>query len=98
MRMLIKASIPVEQGNASISDGSLPRVVQHFLETQRPEAVYFLTEHGRRTMLAVFDLESPAAIPVIAEPFFMHLDAAVEFTPVMNVQELQQGLGSVPHL
>jgi hypothetical protein len=92
MRTLIKVTIPVEAGNRTIKDGSLPRVVQATLEKLRPEAAYFFTEGGKRTCLMVADLKDPSSIPEIGEPFFMALDAQVEFVPVMNAQELQAGL------
>jgi hypothetical protein len=40
----------------------------------------------------VFDLKDPSEIPGIAEPFFMHLNAKVDFCPVMNAEDLQKGL------
>jgi hypothetical protein len=40
----------------------------------------------------VFDLKDPSDIPTIAEPLFMILKAKVEFTPVMNADDLQKGL------
>jgi hypothetical protein len=89
---MIKISIPVAKGNAAIKDGSLPRIVGSTLETLKPEAAYFLAENGKRTMLFVIDLKDPSDIPSIAEPFLMGLDAEISATPVMNQQDLQQGL------
>jgi hypothetical protein len=39
-----------------------------------------------------FDLKDPSQIPVIAEPFFMGLEAEVEMAPAMNAQDLEAGL------
>jgi hypothetical protein len=94
MRMLFKVAIPVTSGNSATQDGSLPQVVQAFLETRRPEAAYFLTEDGRRTMYAVLEMASSSELPGIAEPFFLKLGAEVSCTPAMNAQELAAGLAS----
>jgi hypothetical protein len=36
-------------------------------------------------------LKDPSDIPVIAEPLFENLNAAVEFLTVMNVDDLKKG-------
>ena len=93
MRTLMKVSIPVEQGNKGIQDGSLPRIIQQTLESLRPEAAYFTTDSdGSRQALVVFDLKDSSDIPVIAEPLFIGFGARVTMTPVMSAQDLQAGL------
>ena len=50
MRILLKVSVPIEAGNASIKDGSLPRKVQAIMADLKPEAAYFgANEKGERT-------------------------------------------------
>jgi hypothetical protein len=93
MRTLMKVSIPVEQGNKAIQDGSLPRVIQQTMESLRPEAAYFTADSdGKRHALIVFDLKDSSDIPVIAEPLFIGFNAEVTMTPVMSAQDLQAGL------
>jgi hypothetical protein len=92
MRMMLRVTIPVEQGNKAIKDGSLPEIMKSALDNLRPEAAYFLPDSGIRTALIFFDLKDPSQIPVIAEPLFMGLNAAVEFVPVMNADDLRAGL------
>jgi hypothetical protein len=46
-------------------------------------------------MMLVIDVKDPSDIPVIAEPFFTQLDAAVEFTPVMNADDVKKGLEKI---
>jgi hypothetical protein len=92
---LIKVTIPVEAGNRAIRDGSLPKVISDTLERLRPEAAYFLPDRGIRTMMLVIDVKDPSDIPMIAEPFFTQLDAAVEFTPVMNADDVKKGLEKI---
>ena len=62
------------------------------MERLRPEATYFFTVDGNRSFMMVFDLQDPSEIPAIAEPLFNGMNAKVEFTPVMNAEDLQKGL------
>ena len=92
MRTLLKVSMPVEQGNKGIKDGSLPKTLQTFIQEMRPEASYFYADHGQRSALFVFDLKDPSQIPQVVEPLFTKLNASVELFPVMNADELKSGL------
>jgi hypothetical protein len=95
MRMLMKAQIPTQGGNRGIKDGSLAATVRKFMETAKPEAAYFTTMDGLRTMIAVFDLKALPDMVRIAEPIFAAVDASVEFMPCMNADELKSGLSSL---
>lgn len=95
MRTMIKVTVPVEAGNRAIRDGSLPKVIADAIERLKPEAAYFFPDRGIRTCLFVVDVKDASEIPVIAEPFFTQLDAAVDLTPVMNAEDLKKGLGQV---
>ncbi|TAM78087.1 hypothetical protein EPN44_01745 [bacterium] len=92
MRMLLKVTIDVEAGNKAIKNGDLAKIMRTAHETLKPEAAYFLPEGGKRAALFFFDLASPSDIPVVAEPFFNGLNASVEVTPAMNVQDVMAGL------
>jgi len=95
MRFLVKVNIPVEPGNAAAKAGKLGATIQSILAEQKPEAAYFTTFDGERTAYFVFDLKDSAMIPVIAEPFFVELGARVEFSPVMNAEDLKTGLSKL---
>jgi hypothetical protein len=95
MRTMLRVTIPVEQGNKAIKDGSLAKAVQAFMEEHKPEAAYFLTQNGLRTGLFFFDLKDTTDIPRIAESMFHGLNAAIEMTPAMNAADLKAGLGKV---
>ncbi len=95
MRMMLRWTIPVEKGNETIRDGSLARTMQSLLEELKPEAAYFWPENGERAGMIVFDMVDTTQIPQIAEPLFMILDAAVEFLPVMNADDLRTALEKV---
>lgn len=92
MRTMIKVTVPVEAGNKALQEGTLPKVISDALERLRPEAAYFLPDRGIRSAIMVIDIKDPSEIPSIAEPFFTQLNAAVEFTPVMNAEDLKKGL------
>jgi hypothetical protein len=92
MRMMLKATIPVEAGNKAIKDGSLPRAMQSVTERLKPEAAYFLAEDGKRTALFFFNMQDVSQIPSIAEPLFMGMNASLTIVPVMNADDLQKGL------
>jgi len=95
MRTMIKVTVPVEAGNKAIQEGAMQKVLAEATERLRPEAAYFFTDRGVRTALYVADVKDPSEIPVIAEPFFIGLNAAVEFTPVMNADDLKKALERV---
>ena len=92
MRMMMKVSIPVEYGNKCVSEGYLQQTVMKFVEQYRPESSYFLPEDGLRTALFFFDAKDATEIPSIAEPFFMNLHAGVTITPVMNLNDMREGV------
>jgi hypothetical protein len=92
MRMMMKVSIPVEAGNKGVKEGLLPKTFMGFMEQMKPEAAYFLAEGGKRTGYLFFDLKDPSSIPSAAEPFFMNLNAAIEITPAMNVEDMKAGV------
>ena len=92
MRTMLKVSMPVAAANRAIKDGTLPKIMVATMESLRPEASYFFADGGMRTAMFVFDMKESSQIPSIVEPFFMNMDAAVQFTPVMNAEELKTGL------
>jgi hypothetical protein len=92
MRMMMKAQIEVESGNLAIAEGSIEHVLDKVMGLCRPEAAYFLTEGGKRTIYAVFDMTGPEMVPQLAEPLFHALGATVDFHPVMVAAELKKGI------
>ncbi len=88
MRVLLKASIPVEAGNKAAREGKLDKILQSIIEEQKPEAVYCIAENGTRTILVFLDLESAAQLPKVAEPWFLAFNARIEVTPAFTPEEL----------
>lgn len=95
MRTMLRWTVPVERGNEAIESGALTDAIETLMRELEPEAAYFFAEAGERSGMIVFDMTDPAQIPQIAEPLFMRLDAAVEFVPVMNADDLKRALSSV---
>jgi hypothetical protein len=89
---MMKVSIPVESGNKGVKEGLLPKTVTEFVDKVKPEACYFTAEAGKRTAYLIFDLKDPTMIPSVAEPFFMNLNASIEMTPVMNLEDMKTGV------
>jgi len=90
MRCLLKVSIPVDTGNAAISDGTLPRTIESILAELKPEAAYFSEENGKRTGFIFFDLKETSQIPAVAEPWFLAFNAQVQIHPAMNLEDLKK--------
>jgi len=78
--------------NRSIRDGSWADAMNRVMQGLQPEAAYFTAMDGKRTGLIVFDLKEPSQIPVIAEPIFMAVNASIELSPVMTLEDVQTGL------
>jgi len=90
MRMLQMIRLPHETFNAAVRDGSASRKTQKIFDEIKPEAVYFTEMNGQRTVVLIVDVERPARVPALAEPWFLTFEADVEFHIVMGREELQE--------
>lgn len=89
MRMMLKASIPVESGNAAIANGTMGQTIQTILQELKPEAAYFTTdESGRRTAYLFVNIANESEIVKVAEPFFLAMNAQVDLRPAMTPADL----------
>ena len=94
MRMMLKTQLNVDAANMAIADGSIGPVLEKVMGLCKPEAAYFLTEGGLRTVYIIFDMVAPEQVPQIAEPLFHAFGATVEFRPAMIAPELQKGIAA----
>ena len=88
MRFLMKISMPTEAGNKSVIDGTLGKKLSRMIGELKPEAVYFVTEAGKRTGLIFLDIPEVYMLPRVSEPFFLAFNAGVEFYPAMSPEDL----------
>ena len=88
MRFLLKASLPIESGNAAIKDGTIGDTINSILGEQKPEAAYFGVEDGKRTAFIFLNMENGSDLPKILEPWFLAFNAQIEITPVMVGEDL----------
>jgi len=95
VRTMLKITVPVGAGNDAIQSGRLPQALKQTIDRLKPEAAYFFPEDGLRSAMFIFDLKDPSEIPEIAEPLFSAFHATVDFKPVMNLDDLQKGLGKI---
>ncbi len=95
MRMMMKVSIPVENGNEAVRKGVLGSTIQKILATIKPEAAYFAEDNGQRTGYIFFDMADSSHLPAIAEPWFLAFNATLTVRPAMNAQDLEKAGPSI---
>lgn len=98
MRMLLKATIPVESGNAAVANGTLGKTIQKILAELKPEAAYFTEDLGERTGWIFFDMQKSSDLPAVAEPWFLAFNAKVTVRPAMTPQDLAAGFHTMEHV
>jgi hypothetical protein len=95
MRTLLRIHMRGDIANQAVRDGTLPRTLEQLIDRVQPEATYFFTDNGHRCAFIVFDLKDSAQLPMLSEPLFSQLGAEVDYTPVMNGDDLRAGLSEV---
>jgi hypothetical protein len=90
MRFMIKVSMPVEAGNEVAKKGKLGEIIASIVAEPKPEAAYFTEINGQRTGLIFLEMSDASQIPMIAEPWFLSLNASVEIRSVMTPDDLKK--------
>src|SRR3954465_7894818 len=88
MRMMLTATFPNEPFNTLVRENKAGQTLNTILEELKPEAGYFMEQHGMRCAVLIVDVAEPSRIPSFAEPFFLRLNADCRFRPVMTAADL----------
>jgi len=89
MRLLMNVIIPTKRFNEYVRKGTVGETLGRILEEINPESVYFTELKGNRAATLIVNVKDSSEIPRIAEPWFLHFDANVEFSIAMTPKELQ---------
>jgi hypothetical protein len=95
MRMMMRIQMDTALASKGIADGSLPRGMERMMEALHPEAAYFSLLDGNRTAFIVFDMTDSWQLPPTLEPLFSELNAKIDVSPAMNVDDLKKGLSAL---
>ncbi|SCK11127.1 panthothenate synthetase [Vogesella sp. LIG4] len=90
MKMLVTVDIPHEPFNTLVRNGQAGAVIGRILDSIQPEATYFTEQDGHRCAILVVEVANGAAVPALAEPFFLNFNADCKFRIVMSPADLQQ--------
>ena len=90
MKYIMKVRMDTDKGNAALSDPEFGHKMSDLLAEIKAEAAYFSTIRGHRGAYIVINLNDASEIPAVAEPFFMWLNAEIEFLPAMRPEDLQK--------
>jgi hypothetical protein len=96
MRVMLTATIPHEPFNTLVRDNKAGQIIERILGDLKPEAVYFMEQHGMRCAVLIIDVAEPSRIPSYAEPFFLNFNADCRFRLVMTPADL--GKAGLPEL
>lgn len=92
MKFLVRLHMPTEHGNRMLQDPNFPKKLEGVLNQIKPEAVYFTPIEGERGIYMIVNLPSADMIAGIAEPLWMTFNCKLDFTPLMELSDLQKGL------
>ncbi|MBC8733129.1 panthothenate synthetase [Paraburkholderia sp. UCT2] len=90
MRMLLNIQIPNEPFSTLVREGRIGDLMRKILEDMKPEAIYFTEQQGKRGAVAVVEVADASAIPALAEPWFLTLDADCELRIAMLPEDLMK--------
>jgi len=94
MRFIIRATIPVEDGNKMIKDPKFLKTLEDYISKIKAETSYFFEAEGKRTFAFIVDIPSTDMIPSIVEPLFQRYNASVRLHPVMLLNDLKKAIKS----
>lgn len=84
----MKVRMSLDKGNEALRDPQFGHKMSELLAEIKAEAAYFSTIRGQRGAYIVVNLNDASELPAVAEPFFLWLDADIEWIPVMKPEDL----------
>ena len=79
---------PNEPGNELVKDPQFGMKMKQLLDDVNAESAYFATIDGCRGCYVIVSVNDSSQMVQIAEPFFLWLNASVEYIPVMTPADL----------
>ena len=95
MRLLVKATMPVDAGNALVRDPNFSKRMESILAAIKPEATYFAVADGQRTIYLIVRVTDGSQLPAIAEPLWLSLKADVECIPLMDQADMAKATPAI---
>jgi hypothetical protein len=95
MRTMVKFTLPTQETNPLVDDGSVGQKMESLLSNLQPEAAYFGPVDGKRGGFIVMNMEEGSEVVTKLEPLWLELNATVETYPVATPDELRAGLQSL---
>jgi hypothetical protein len=90
MRMMMMVEFPLEPFNTAVRNGTAGPTMKKILDDAKPEATYFGERDGKRSGILIVNMNSPADVPRLAEPWFLSFNAEVKFRIAMTPEDLVQ--------
>jgi len=95
MKYIMKVRMPVEKGNEELRNPQFGKKMNDLLAEIKAEAAYFTTTCGQRSAYIIVNMNDASEMPAVAEPFFLWLNADVDFLPVMKPEDLAKAGPSI---
>jgi uncharacterized membrane protein len=95
MKYIMKVRMSQERGNEALSDQQFGHRMNELLTEIKAEAAYFTTINGQRGAYIIVNMNDASEMPAIAEPFFLWLNADIEWLPVMRPEDLAKAGPSI---
>lgn len=95
MRVMLKVSIPLEEGNRMSKEGKLVETIQEILAVQKPDAAYFGEDDGKRTAYIFVQVKENSELLGLAEPWFIAFNAYVGMRPIMTFDDLAKAVPTI---
>jgi hypothetical protein len=95
MKYIMKLRMDQKKGNEALRDPQFGHKMNELLTQIKAEAAYFTTICGQRGAYIVVNMNDASEIPGIAEPFFLWLNADIDFLPVMRPEDLAKAGPSI---